>query len=145
VVAPPSLYSDPPTSPEDSDDNDDPDYEPLNTIHSRLIGSDKSVSRSLPAFSSQSTSFSNQSLPRESPDASHPDNNSNFSYNPPETEHQPPAEHKQRGRPNEAKNKPDTWKTTLAQACKLQTTQPPQIKYRSGLNCKSYKTPISEK
>jgi hypothetical protein len=83
VVAPPNLYFNPQTSPGDSDNTDDPDYEHLDPIQPCLIGSDESVSVSLPACSLQSTSFSNQSLPRESSNALNLSDDSNSSSNVP--------------------------------------------------------------
>jgi hypothetical protein len=64
VVAYPNLYFNPPTSPED---NDNPDYEQSDPIQPFLIESDESGNGSLPAFSHQNISFLKQSVPRESP------------------------------------------------------------------------------
>jgi hypothetical protein len=59
------LYFEPPTSAEDSDDSEDPDYRPQPPLQPYLTGSDESISGSLPALSNQNISLSNQPLPKD--------------------------------------------------------------------------------
>jgi hypothetical protein len=100
VFVPPNVYFHLLTSPEDSDDMDDINYEPLIPEQLFLIRSDESGSGSQPPFSLQNTSFSNQLIPRQSPKTLNLSEDSNSSSNVSNTsEHQPPAESRQKGRP----------------------------------------------
>jgi hypothetical protein len=86
------LYFEPPSSSEDSDDSDNPDYRPLPFVTPYRIGSDESVRGCPPAFGNRNISLSNHSLTRQSPDILESDSSSTLSSNPsgfPEAEHLP--------------------------------------------------------
>ncbi len=67
-----------------------------------LIGPEQSVIKSLPPFSAQNHSLSNQSIQRESPEH--------------QNHHESETHTVKKGRPPVVKNKPDSWKYTSAPA-----------------------------
>jgi hypothetical protein len=64
----PNLCFDPPTSSEDTDDSEEPDYRAVIVVSPHPIGSDESFIGSLSGLIHRNISLSNTSVSRESPD-----------------------------------------------------------------------------